>query len=201
MNANAPKTGHCTPRRIEATERFRDGDDRLVSFKLSLEEFLAKEDARMVSLIRLYLDRRSDGLPPTDDLLKPEFLFTTGMMNRTHCLRVEQGAGNARYTVWAPDANFDGFRNLQNVRVDELAGYQVMAEAIKSQLAAILVHGRPTFHEMRGVINGRYYYYTKAMLPLRNNQGDIIKCLVPFTNKLPDIPPELRKKCCTADID
>ena len=76
-----------------------------------------------------------------------------------------------------------------------------MADALKSQLAAILDSGHLAFFEVKGVLNDRFYYFTKAILPLRDEQGKIVKCFVPFTNKLSDIPSDLREEFCLADID
>lgn len=184
----------------DGTEVFSDGANKVISIPLNADTFLAGEDARMNALIALYNKYARDGKVPSANDLSPEKLFSTGMMSRTHCLRVGTSSDTVQFSVWAEDANFDGYRSMQNARFDDLANYSVMLDALKKQLADVLRDKEPKYYEIRGIVNDHYYYYTKAILPLVDEQGQIIKCLVPFTDKLPDVPPDLREEFCLADI-
>lgn len=164
-------------------------------------EFLANEDEHMVALIALYKKHCVGGQPPLSDAISPEMIFETGMMSRTHCLRLEQAARSFRYAVWARDANFDGHRSLQNMAIDDTAPFPILTKTVQSQLSAVLIQGQAAYFQVRGLINDHYYYFTKAILPLRNEQGEIIKCFVPFTDKLPDIPPHLREELCARAVE
>lgn len=179
----------------------REGADFIVSRLMTREQFLAGENARMVALTRLYLERSTGGLPPTVDQVQAEDLFSVGMLNHTHCLRVDADPDNIQFTVWAPAANFDQRRSLQNARLSELQPYGMLMDLLKMQILGTLVHGRATFHEMKGILKHQCYYFSKAILPLRSQEGEIVKCLVPFSDKLSDIPSHLRQEFCTADID
>lgn len=179
----------------------RDGGDFVVSRLMTTEEFLANENARMVALVKLYSERSLGGLPPTFDQLQAEDLFAVGMLNHTHCLRVDSDPDNIQFTVWAPAANFDQRRSLQNARLSELQPYGMLMDLLKMQILGTLVHGRPTFHEMKGILKHQCYYFSKAILPLRSQEGEIVKCLVPFSDKLSDVPSHLRQEFCSADID
>jgi hypothetical protein len=205
MSAELHSWRHPAAVPSDAEETIADGANRVTSIQLSLEQFLAGEDQRMTALIRLYQSRCSDGLPPIDESIRPEDIFSTGMMSRTHCVRIGTTEDEIRFVVWAQDANFSGYRSLQNARLTDLITdfptHKVMFEAVKRHLAAAMLHGRPSYYEIKGLIDSRGYYFTKAILPLRSEQGEIIKCLVPFTNKLPDIPPYLRQKLLAADVD
>jgi hypothetical protein len=183
-----------------STEVFSDGRNKVTSVQMSQAAFLANEDERMNALIALYNKNWRDGELPNASDLTPEKLFSTGMMSRTHCLRVGTSSGTIQFSVWAEDANFDGYRSMQNARFDDLSSYSVMLDALKKQLADVLRDKEPKYYEIKGIVNDHYYYYTKAVLPLRDEQCQIIKCLVPFTDKLPDIPPDLREEFCLADI-
>jgi hypothetical protein len=190
-----------TPVSPLTSEVFSDGQNKILSIQLSREDFLANEDSRMKSFIDLYQEHCPDGQPPMSNEIPPEKIAQTGMMSRTHCLRIDLPTKTFRFAIWAQDANFDGFQCLQNATFEDLSQYSVMADALKSQLAAILDSGQLAFFEIKGVLNDRFYYFTKAILPLRDEQGKIVKCFVPFTNKLPDIPSDLREEFCLADID
>jgi hypothetical protein len=179
----------------------REGADFIVSRLMTKEAFLAGENARMAALVRLYLDRSADGLPPKVDQVQAEDLFSVGMLNHTHCLRVDADPDNIQFTVWAPAANFDQRRSLQNAKLSELQPYGMLMDLLKMQILGTLVHGRPTFHEMKGLLKHQCYYFSKAILPLRSEEGEIVKCLVPFSDKLSDIPSHLRQEFCTADIE
>jgi hypothetical protein len=189
-----------SPEVAGGTEVFSDGANKVISIPLSVDAFLAIEDARMNALIALYDKNRRDGELPSATSLSPEKLFSTGMMSRTHCLRVGTSSDTVQFSVWAEDANFDGYRSMQNARFDDLVSYSVMLDALKKQLADVLRDKEPKYYEIKGIVNDHYYYYTKAILPLGDEQGQIIKCLVPFTDKLPDIPPDLREEFCLANI-
>ena len=189
------------PETSDGTEVFSDGANKVISIPLNVDAFLAGEDARMNALIALYNKNRRDGALPNAPDLSPEKLFSTGMMSRTHCLRVGTTSETVQFSVWAEDANFDGYRSMQNARFDDLASYSVMLDALKKQLADVLRDKEPKYYEIKGIVNDHYYYYTKAILPLRDEQGQIIKCLVPFTDKLPDVPPDLREEFCLADLN
>lgn len=187
-----------------STEVFSDGRNKVTSVQMSQAAFLANEDERMKALVKLYMEKcKGDDLPGAD-VIPPEKLFGTGMMSRTHCLRLGEDVSDVRYTVWAADANFDGHRSLQNAAVEDLTNfkpYGLMFEVVKHQLQVTVDSRAPTYFEIKGVVNDHYYYFTKAILPLRNEQGQIIKCLVPFTNKLADIPVDLREKFFSTNID
>ena len=204
MSAEAlnPHRSNAVPR--EVGETLTDGANQITTIQLTEEQFMASEDQRMVALVKLYQDRCTDGLPPTVDAIRPEDIFSTGMMNRTHLIRIDSSDDQVRYAVWAQDANFDGYRNLQNAHLKNLttdAAYGLMFKAVKKQLVAARLHGRPAYYEMKGYIHDRYYYFTKAVLPLRSEQGEIIKCLVPFTNKLPNVPTNLRQELLATNVD
>ncbi len=201
MNSNTQSILGDTPASPKVKEVFSDGQNKIVSIQLSLENFLANEDSRMKALIDLYQEHCSDGRAPKSNAIPPEKVAQTGMMGRTHCLRVDYSTKSFRFSVWAEDANFDGFLCLQNATFEDLTKYNVMTDALRSQLATILDTGQLAFFEMKGVLNDRFYYFTKAILPLRGEQGEIAKCFVPFTDKLPDIPADLREEFCLADID
>jgi len=188
---NAPRT----------KQEFVEGSNKIVSIQLPLKAFLENENERMRALIQLYLDRCDDGLPPLENSIKPEDLFAVGMINHTHCLKIDPRPDNCQFTVWAPGANFDGHRSMQNACLGDLKPYTAMANALKRQLAGTVVHGRPTFYIVKGILNFRYYFFSKAILPLRSEQGEIVKCLVPFSDKLAHIPSNLRQKLCTGDLD
>ena len=189
------------PTSSEGAGTFSDGQNRIVSTRLSLKEFLAREDTHMAALVKLYLEHCIDGNAPKADALPPEIIYKTGMISRTHCLRLSDSADSARYAVWAQDANFDGHRSLQNMVLDDGAPFPILSKIIQAQLSAVLEQGQPAFFEVKGVINDRYYYFTKAILPLSSEQGQIVKCLVPFTDKLPDIPAELREEFCARAVE
>jgi len=201
MSEQLQQISRNRPAGLGGAEIFVDGRDKIISTPLSAEDFLANEDEGMNALIKLYRDRCVDGQIPEAGAITPEKLFVTGMMSRTHCLRVAQSAGSFRYAVWAQDANFDGYRSLQNMALDDRSPFPILTKVVQAQLSAALVHGRMAFFDVRGVINDRYYYFTKAILPLRNEQGEIVKCFVPFTDKLPDIPPHLREDFCTRGVE
>ena len=153
MSAEAlsPRANKAAPR--ETGETLTDGNNQITSIQLSLDQFLSCEDQRMAALIKLYQSHCSDGLPPTSDEIRPEEIFATGMMNRTHLIRIESSDDQIRYAVWAQDANFDGYRNLQNAHMQNLmtdAAYGLMFKAVKKQLAAARLHGRPAYYEMKG---------------------------------------------------
>lgn len=183
------------------SETFSDGGNCIISTQLSREQFLAEEDSKMRSLIELYEDHCVDGQIPTTDAIPPEKIASTRMMSRTHCLRIDHSTNTFRFAVWADGANFDGFLSLQNATFEDLSQYSVMADALKSQLTTILERRGPAFFEIRGVLNDRFYFFTKAILPLRSEQGEVVKCFVPFTDKLPDISPGLREKLCLGDVN
>ena len=201
MKAEVQSSMPGSTARARTIETFSDDNNKIISTQLSLDEFVANEDERMTALIQLYLDHSPDGRAPTIHAISPERIAMTGMMSRTHCLRVDQSTNTFRFAVWAEDANFDGFLSLQNATFEDLTKYSVMADALRSQLTIILDSGQLAFFEMKGVLNDRFYYFTKAILPLRSQQGEIVKCLVPFTDKLPDIPSDLREEFCLADMD
>ena len=182
-------------------EVFSDGYNKIVSARLSAEQFLATEDERMQSLIELYNEHRRDGQAPAASAITPEKLFATGMLRRTHCLHIRPPENSIQFAVWAEGANFDGFRSMQNAQFDDLSNYGVMQDALLRQLEDVLAAGEPCFYEVRGLLNDYYYYFTKAVLPLRSEEGQIVKCLVPFTDKLPQVPSDLREEFCLADID
>ena len=204
MISNTQNVLEGTPASSKTKQLFSDGQNQIVSIQLSLEYFLANEDSRMQALIELYQNHCSDGQIPTANAIPPEKIAQTKMMSRTHCLRVGEAADDFRYSVWAQDATFDGFRSLQNAEVEKLSlfkTYGVLFEAVKHQLAVTVRTCQPTYFEVKGEANDHYYYFTKAILPLRGEQGEIVKCLVPFTDKLPDIPADLRHKFLSIDID
>ena len=155
----------------------------------------------MKALIDFYRDHCSDGQAPMASAITPEKLFATGMLRRTHCLHIRHPENRIQFAVWAEGANFDGFRSMQNARLEDLANYGVIQQALRKQLDEVMAHGQPCFYEVRGLQNDYYYYFTKAILPLRSEEGQIVKCLVPFTDKLPEIAPDLREELCLADID
>lgn len=183
------------------TETFTDGPDRIASTRLSEADFLANEDERMAAFVALYKQYARDDALPTIDEITPELIFTTGMMSRTHCLRRAETPETFRYAVWAQDANFDGYRSLQNMSIDKSAPFPILTQTVQSQLSAAINLREPVFFEVRGLINDHYYYFTKAILPLRNKEGEITKCFVPFTDKLPDIPPDLRDEFCMGALE
>lgn len=204
MKIEAQKPVPGSPPQAGTKETFSDENNKIVSTQLSRDEFLANEDQKMRAFVQLYEDHCADGQAPMLDAIPPEKIAMTGMMSRTHCLRTGKADDDFRYSVWAQDAAFDGFRSLQNANVGELTAYQtygVLFEAVKHQLAVTKLQRQPTFFEVKGQANDHYYYFTKAVLPLRNEKGEIVKCLVPFTNKLPDVPTDLRDKLFSIDVD
>ena len=88
--------------------------------------------------------------------------------------------------------------NIRSAAVSDLAAKVLV---VVFGLAITVRGSKPTFFEVKGEANDHYYYFTKAILPLRGEQGEIVKCLVPFTDKLPDIPADLRHKFLSIDID
>ncbi len=184
-----------------ASEVFTDGRSKILSIELSLESFLTNEDSRMKAFIELYREHCSNGRAPISNAIPPEEIARTGMMHRTHCLRIDLATKTFRFAVWAQDANFDGHRSLQNMAIVDGSPFPILTKIVRKQLSIILDHGRPAFFEVRGIIDDRYYYFTKAILPLRNEQGEIIKCFVPFTDKIPEVPPDLREEFCAQAIE
>lgn len=188
---------------LDRPEFFSDGKNKVVSIELPIEDFLAKEDQSMNALVALYMEHFDGGVVPRTDAISPERIFSTGMMSRTHCLRIGDTVEDVRYTVWAEGANFDGYRSLQNATMGDLTAfkpYGLMFEAVKHQLAETIRKRQPTFYEIKGLVNDHYYYFTKAVLPLGDEEGKIVKCLVPFTNKVADVPLDLREEFFSADV-
>jgi len=201
MNSKTHSILGNTPVSPLTREVFYDGQNKILSIELSLENFLANEDSRMKSFIDLYRENRSDGRAPMSNAITPEKIAKTGMMNRTHCLRIDPSTKTFRFAVWAQDANYDGHRSLQNVVIADQSPFQILSKIVQKQVSAVLENGLAAFFEMRGIIDDRYYYFTKAILPLSNEQGEIIKCFVPFTDKIPDVPPDLREEFCARAIE
>ena len=135
------------------------GQNTILSIEMSQHDFLANEDSRMKNFVELYQDHRLDGQAPMSNAIPPEKIAQTGMMNRTHCLRFDPSAKAFRFAVWAQDANFDGYRSLQNMIIVDDSPYPVLSKVVLKQLSIVLEHGRAAFFEVRGIIDDRYYYF------------------------------------------
>ena len=171
------------------------GDDWIGVGNLTRQEALGQGDARFRDFLAFYDNARGKDRVPVHNAFAPANLLACGVSGRLMRLRLAK-PGKAKRAGF-PGQHFTCDRAPANAG---LLSHPLVAQALSQRFVGVCMLRRPAFLSITGRIGEALIHSVSAALPLRGEQGEITQILLPFCDKLGNIPARLREEFFARDV-
>jgi hypothetical protein len=153
---------------------------------------LEQADERFRSFIRLYLDRVDGPAEAVPHQFSARELLASGMSGRLARLRpAAKGAHRLPGQGFVYESIPQGAHALSR---------PLVAQGLSQRFLGVCMLRRPDFFLLTGRVGEDFLYLVAAALPLRGQQGEVSDILLPFFDKVGDIPGRLCEEFFTRDV-
>jgi len=184
---------------VSPSRAVRSGDWAAAE-RLDRAAALQQADVRFLAFLALYEARAAGHRAPFSREITAEDMLASGISGRIMRLRLPPRTEHPGPSV--PGKPFPGqvFEYVNMPHGAKMLAHPLVAQALSRRLVGVCLLARSDFMSIVGRLGDGFVYKIAVALPLRGEQGEIADILLPFCDKLGNVPLRLRQEFFSRDV-